>query len=302
MIKIILGLLLVSMFTEHVLAKDSQHFNNLEDAAVQQAQIYQRGGKAKPIMSTDGMVRFAYGQSMPQLTCTPSRICDVEMEPGENIIDVALGDNINWKWSSAKSREKGKTILHVVIQPVDNSLETNAIIYTDKRSYHLKLVSLVKEGSYLNHVGFYYPDNMVAHLEEENVKDVKEDDHYAEGQVLDTSVNIENLDFDYRIDGVTNIKPKRVFNDGGRVYIEMPKSISVEESPILLILDENNKVQVVNYRVKNDMDGKKVHYVVDKLFSKAELRLGQEKARITWLKKDAGFFKRLGRSLGLVKD
>jgi type IV secretion system protein VirB9 len=43
----------------------------------------------------------------------------------------------------------------------------------------------------------------------------------------------------------------------------------VTEAPPLFVLGKNGDAQLVNYRVKGDW------YIVDRLFSKAELRLGQ---------------------------
>lgn len=291
--------LLAMSFVMEAWAEDSpRQFNTFEDAAVAAAQEWQKGAKARPIMSSDGMVRFAYGQTMPKLTCSPTRACDVEMEPGEEVMQVVLGDSANWKWVPADSKENGKLVHHVVIQPLDNSLETNLIIMTSKRSYHIKLVAPKVEGAYLNRIGFYYPQDLVTNWTKSNEAALQAEVAETEGQVLDTAVSLDKLDFDYKIEGAKELRPKRVFNDGGRVYIEMPKGINAEESPILLLLDENNKVQVVNYRVKNDATEEQIHYVVDKLFRKAELRLGGQRVKITWTKKEPGFFRRMARRIG----
>jgi type IV secretion system protein VirB9 len=51
-------------------------------------------------------------------------------------------------------------------------------------------------------------------------------------------------------------------------YIEMPSYIKSSEVPALVVLDEHNKKQLVNYRYKN---GK---FIVDKIFDNAALVLG----------------------------
>lgn len=269
-----------------------ERYNELEDAAVAQAQEWQKGGKARPIMSSDGKVIFAYGQSMPKLTCSPTRACDVEMQAGEKAKKVILGDGVNWTWDSAGSVENGIEVQHVIFQPRDSNLESNVIITTDRRTYHIKLFSPRKEGVYLNRVGFYYPQELVSDWESKAgaVAEVKVNEE--EAKVMQGPVAAENLDFDYKVDGQTNFKPTQVFNDGGRVYLLMPNSIRAEESPVLVLLDEKNQAMVVNYRVLSDPVTKKTHYVVDKLFSKGELRLGSEKVTISWSKKTDGFWKK----------
>lgn len=273
-------------YSVSAIAFAGESYNDLEDAAVAQAKSWQKGGKARPLMSSDGMVRFAYGQSMPKLTCSPTRACDMETQPGEKVKKVILGDSANWSWLGAESVEHGVVIQHLVFQPRDSAVESNAIITTDRRTYHIKLYSPKTEGAYLNRIGFYYPEELVSDWNEKAGSIAAETEKIESKQVLDSAVDINKLDYNYLITGTAQFKPVRAFNDGGRVYIEMPKSIKAEESPILLLLDENNKVQVVNYRVKNDTETGKIHYVVDKLFTQAELRLDNQRVKITWQRKE----------------
>lgn len=263
-------------------------YNDLEDAAVAQAKIWQSGGKAHPIMSSDGKVIFAYGQSMPKLTCSPTRACDVEMQPTEKVKKIVLGDSVNWKWEAASSVERGQPVQHVVFQPLDGDVESNAIIFTDHRTYHIKLYAPKQEGAYLNRVGFYYPQDLVQSWDEQEGSVSAAQAKEERQNVLSTPVSIDKLDFDYRIEGSSDadFKPVRVFNDGERVYMEMPDSLRTGENPVLLLLDEKDQAMVVNYRREDDQDAKKIHYVVDKLFARCELRSGSLKVRITWKKRE----------------
>lgn len=268
----------------------AEQYNELEDAAVAQARIWQSGGKANPIMSSDGKIIFAYGQSMPKLTCSPTRACDVELQPGEKGKDVVLGDSVNWTWAGAESIENGKTVQHVVFQPHDSDLESNVIIMTDRRTYHIKLYAPKNAGIYLNRVGFYYPQDLVSawQASDDKAAEIKAKD--VKDNIMSRAVSPEKMDFNYKIEGNAAFKPLRVFNDGERVYMEMPDSLKSGENPMLMLLDENGKVMVVNYRREEDPDTGTIHYVVDKLFSQAELRLGPEKVRITAMKKNKSFW------------
>jgi type IV secretion system protein VirB9 len=284
-----LGLVLSFITAGQVFAA-GEKYNVVEDAAVAQAKIWQSGGRARPLMSSDGKVVFAYGQSMPKLTCSPTRACDVEMEPGEKVKKVILGDSANWTWSGAESVERGKIVAHVIFQPRDSDLESNVILTTDRRTYHIKLYAPKVEGAYLNRIGFYYPEDLVSSWAEKMGEDAaaiaKEDGL----RVMSTSVSPDKLAFDYRVDGDAEFKPLRVFNDGERVYMEMPDSLRLGENPVLMLIDEKGGAMVVNYRRQEDAETKKIHYVVDKLFSKAELRIGSEKVQISWKRKEKSFW------------
>lgn len=281
-------MLLVAGLLAAGMTSAGERYNELEDAAVAQAQAWQRGGKAHPIMSSDGKVIFAYGQSMPKLTCSPTRACDVEMQAGEKVKKVILGDGVNWTWNGAESVESGLTVQHVVFQPRDSGLESNVIITTDHRTYHIKLFAPKTDGVYLNRVGFYYPQELVSSWEEKAGETAAVKEKEDGFKVTSTPIAIDKLDFDYRIEGDADFRPVRVFNDGGRVYMEMPKGIRAEESPVLVLVDDKSNALVVNYRVEFDPDSQKTHYVVDKLFAKGELRIGDQKVQIAWKKKDKG--------------
>lgn len=267
-----------------------ERYNELEDAAIVQARAWQAGGKAKPLMSSDGKIIFAYGQSMPKLTCSPTRACDVEMEPNEKVKDVILGDQVNWSWLPSSSQERGKTVHHVVIQPRDKDLESNAIITTDRRTYHIKLYAPALEGAYINRMGFYYPSDMVTSWAEKAGKQAEAVEKEEGLRAMPRSVPIGDIDLDYRITGDADFKPTHVFNDGERVTMMMPRSIKTGEHPILIQIDEKGNGMVTNYRRELSTETGDVRYVVDKLFAKAELRRDGETVKISWKKKEKSFF------------
>lgn len=271
-----------------------EKYNDLDDAALAQAKIWQSGGKARAVMSSDGKIVFPFGQAMPKLTCSPSRACDVEMEPGEKTKKIILGDSANWTWDGAESIERNQTVQHIIFQPRDKEVESNVIITTDRRTYHIRLYSPSQEGAYLNRVGFYYPQELVASWAARMGQDEAKVRKDEEPNVFVQPVSPEKLAFDYELDGSADFKPIRVFNNGERTYLEMPSSLSHGENPILIMIDEKDKEMVINYRREIDPATSTIHYVVDKLFDKAELRRGTETVKISWKRKQKpGFFGRL---------
>lgn len=276
-------------------ANAAERYNVLQDAIEMQAKRWQSGDKAKPIMSSDGKVIFPFGQGMPKLTCSPTRACDIEMEPGETPRKVIVGDQVNWTWVAADSIENGKTVNHVVVQPRDSDLESNLIITTDRRSYHIKLYAPKNEGVYLNRVGFYYPEQLVSSWDSKMGNAVEEKAKEERGNAMPEPVSPEKLAFDYRIDGDADFKPIRVFNNGEQTYIAMPAEVRQGEYPILNLLDEDGKVMVTDYRRSVDQKTGTIHYVVAKLFHKAELHRGNEKIKIIWTRKEKSRFSFWGR-------
>jgi type IV secretion system protein VirB9 len=276
--------LLCLMLSMPAFASHNKKFLTLEKAAMEQAKKWQQTGTAKPIMSDEGKILYPFGQYLPTLTCAPLRACDIELEPGEMVTGKPLsGDSVRWKITKAESGTGESTITHIVVKPIDINIETNMIITTNKRTYHIRLFSSADEENYLNRVGFYYPED-IAHEWDTSAQLAKKSAQQKDKLVVSElqAVAVDQLDFAYQVKGKTPFTPVRVFNDGTRVFIQMPKAMFAAEAPILLLLDENDKPQIVNYRVKD------AYYIVDKLFDKAVLLVGesrgQQKVNITWNK------------------
>ncbi|MGE3692575.1 MAG: TrbG/VirB9 family P-type conjugative transfer protein, partial [Novosphingobium sp.] len=70
-------------------------------------------------------------------------------------------------------------------------------------------------------------------------------------------------------------RPLRAFDDGVRVFIEVPESIAQGELPPLFVIGAKVEAELVNYRVSGR------YMIVDRLFARAELRLGGRKGQQT---------------------
>jgi Conjugal transfer protein/Phage integrase, N-terminal SAM-like domain len=71
--------------------------------------------------------------------------------------------------------------------------------------------------------------------------------------------------------GNEHIRPLRVFDDGEKTYLQMPAEMRNREAPVLLIVGNDGKGEVTNYRVQHQT------YIVDRLFDRANLVLGAGK-------------------------
>lgn len=241
-----------------------------------------RNGKTdgvKPIPSVDGSVRFIYGTSLPLISCAVLQVTDIELEPGEAVQSVHLGDKARWELTPAVTGSGADEIIHIVVKPLQSKLKTSLILTTNRRTYHMTLKSYIN--TFMPKVSFIYPDNlmekwMAKKMEEKKVQKVKEDKLKIPG----TNQRIDELDFEYDISGNGQWKPIRVYNNGINTIIDMPKKMINGEAPSLLVLRKKTGEEVLaNYRIHN------TKYIVDTVFDKAILIAGvgrtQEKIVIT---------------------
>lgn len=236
-----------------------------------------------PTYKTAGEVLYPYNEGPePVVDCAPLRTTDIQLQPGETITDVAMGDSERWMATPASSGDPRNPVPHLAVKPQLPGIATNLTIYTTKHIYHLLLRS---RGRAMQEVEFYYPDEVVAAMKdadaaaakakEQTTADPPGDD--TTGGVIKVSINPGQLNFSYTIAGPNvPFRPIRAFDDGSHVYIQMPPGMKTSEAPALLI-EASGGTQMVNYRVEGN------YYVVDRLFQQAVMisGVGREQDRIT---------------------
>lgn len=219
-----------------------------------------------------------------QVTARPGRITDIALQPGEMLSaagGVAAGDTARWIIGESESGAGPTRRVHVLVKPVDPGLETNLVIATDRRSYHLELRST--GAAYMATVSWRYSETELIALNGAVAPVVPAFAPIAR-PTPSPEPDLTKLNFGYRIEGRAPFRPIRVFDDGRRTVIDFPLSIAAGEMPPLFVLnDKRNAAELVNYRVQ----GRRI--VVDRLFQAAELRLGAERkqAVVRLLREDA---------------
>jgi type IV secretion system protein VirB9 len=248
---------------------------------------FQETGKA-PVVRKPGFVVFPYGERQPILYCKPLRICDIELEAGEGVLNIALGDSERWIASKMESGPEDGRRAHVVVKPTEFDLSTNLVITTDRRVYHLGLISTLEEDDgYFRSVRFYYPQDTVQRWSDAADAAREGARREREREVAQLPlVSPEGLNFGYRIDGDrVPWRPVQAFDDGTRVFIQMPGAMSATEAPALFVVTGEKDQALVNYRLRGR------YFVVDKLFAEASLVLGvgrkQERVTVSRLSRDS---------------
>lgn len=246
-------------------AKDVVLPSNAKEAlAVGQAWMSE---KHTPAPGKDGRVLYTYGAGLPTIVCAPLRVCVVELESGERLIgEPHIGDAVRWIIAPAGTGQGDGLTPMIVLKPKQAGLDTNLLLTTDRRAYYLRLISKPEE--YLARVAFAYPEDEAkkwqVHLAGEEQRRKAERD----AAQLSPVDSLENLYFDYRIEGVDlHIRPVRVVDDGKKTFIQMTPDAASREAPVLVVVGPDGP-EMVNYRVKGDM------YIVDRLFERGALILG----------------------------
>ena len=77
-----------------------------------------------------------------EIYCQPYRVTDIQLEPGEQVIEMPfLSESKDWEIGAGVSRVGGIDTQHFFLKPEYSGLESSFIIITDKRVYHLMLKS-----------------------------------------------------------------------------------------------------------------------------------------------------------------
>ena len=216
-----------------------------------------RQGNEPPALHDGITTRFPFdADTAPIVLCKPLRVTEILLAPGESVENAAAGDTERWLIQPVEGR--------VLVKPKAPGIETNLIILTPRHAYHLTLKSGAK---YMPRAAFYYPKEIVA--AEANRKAQLE----RRARQTSTPTPLAKLNFGYAVSGPdVPWKPVQAFDDGERIYIEMPEKLMASDAPTLMVTADGVDA-LVNYQVKGR------YYIVDRLFNRAVLVSGTGKDR-----------------------
>jgi type IV secretion system protein TrbG len=207
---------------------------------------------------SEGTIYLAYA--------APGLVTDIVLQPGESLVAVASGDTARWVIGDTTSGSGETKQTHLLVKPFSGGLVTNLVVTTDRRTYHVRLVST--SATALSSMRWTYPQDELLALRR------KAEAERAAAPVA-TGLSVETLHFNYAISGDKPVwRPLRAFDDGQRTYVEFPASLASSEAPPMFLVDRDGKAELVNYRLSGR------YYIVDRIFDAAELRLGLKKQQI----------------------
>ena len=202
-----------------------------------------RGTTGLVTRGADGKVIFLFGEVQPSVVCSPLEVCDIELQAGEVVRDVLVGDTVRWKVEPATSGAVGGQAIHLIVKPSEPGLVTSMVVTTSRRTYHIQLKSAAKQ--YMARVGFEYPEDVGRQLADINAR-------LGADTVPGAGVPAEQLNFGYSVSGNASWRPTRVYSDGVKTYIQFPSSLSGQDAPVLFVVSGGQN-RIVNYRLKGDM-------------------------------------------------
>lgn len=202
-----------------------------------------QSGQGVVTRGPDGRVVFLFGEVQPSVVCSPLQVCDIELQAGEIVRDVLLGDTVRWKVEPATSGEPGGQAVHLIVKPAKSGLVTSMVVTTSRRTYHIQLKS--HHSQYMARVGFEYPEDVNARFAEINA-------HIEASIVPGAGVPADQLDFGFRMTGSARWRPTRIYSDGLKTYIQFPGSLSGQDAPVLFVVTGGEN-RIVNYRMNGTM-------------------------------------------------
>jgi P-type conjugative transfer protein TrbG len=232
-------------------------------------------------------VQFRFGESLPTIVAAVLNVTDIELQPGEIVTHINLGDSTRWTVESAISGSGVNQVQHLIIKPRDIGLSTSLIVTTDRRTYHLLLVS--DQNSFMHDVTFLYegPAPAVAVVAPSPTprKVVKADPprrrKRSSGKQVVSRDPSDDADENYVISGKPSWCPVSAYSKDGHTYIQMPASMRHREAPVLFEDKRSGwfhrSKDLVNYRVHGRW------YVCDRVLDSATLvsGVGSAQERVT---------------------
>ena len=236
---------------------------------------YTRTGTLKTI-HTAGWTTYPYtANSKPIMACQPLRLCVVQLEAGEQLNSVNVGDSVHWRVGEFMTGKGSSGTVSITIKPTVVQAATDLIISTDKRTYNIGLMS--KKGVIPSILRFYYPEetlkNTVLAAQKQQQTGMKDQEVLTQS-VEKTKIDLNHVSFNYQMSGDSPVwKPVRVFDDTDKTFIQLPAMSTRFDLPVLY-LSKQGKLSMVNYRYQSP------YFIVDGLFQKAWLISGKGSEKV----------------------
>jgi len=212
-----------------------------------------------------------------EIWTAPLRVTTLTLGEGETLVSKAAGDTVRWQIGEVASGTGAARRTHVLLKPLERGLETNLVLTTNRRVYLLDLKSGAAD-AFNAAVAWdeVEPAGSGAGPETDVDEPIGADPLVTPKGPLDARYRIEPQGRRARW------TPSSVFNDGLRTFIAFDADLQVDEAPVLFVLAPDGEAQMVNYRQQGGL------FVVDRLFDRAELRLGDRRPQVVRILRLAG--------------
>jgi type IV secretion system protein TrbG len=206
-----------------------------------------------------------------EIWTAPLRITTISLELGETITNKASGDTERWMIGDTTSGTGATLQTHILVKPYRAAIATNMVVTTNRRVYFLSLRAADSADAFNSAVTWTHPQALP------NSGAQTAGAPLAIAGPLSRTASIDGLNQNYRIKAGWRRPPwtpVSVSDDGRQTFITFPESLGSTEAPPLFVTGVTGDAQMVNWRKQGNV------YVVDRLFQKAELRLGGANPRV----------------------
>jgi type IV secretion system protein TrbG len=229
-----------------------------------------------PWAFANGIIVLTYDPgSIYHIDTMPGRLTDLQLQPGEALVSVTGADTERWKVEESASGEGTAKRAHILVKPLRAGLTTNMVITTSKRAYHLDVIS--GDATYLTAISWHYPEDAQRRWDQEE-RSRKPQDPLA-SLINHAVIRYTNYTIRTRTILPPSWMPIEVFDDQEKTFIKFPPTLKTGEAPVLYVVSPQGDPQLVNYHPRGD------YYIVDRLFDKAELRVGEGKHRVVTIER-----------------
>lgn len=196
----------------------------------------------------------------------------IQFADGENIVDVAVGDDQAWKIVPRGN--------HLFIKPQATKADTNVTVVTDRRTYQFALVvqprrmsdsTAWSDPNLIFSLSFRYPEDEAAQLVKTETKAaVKARLNEVKAKLTDATKAGQN--FDYWVAGSEEISPTAARDDGRFIYLTFSNN---RDMPAVYSVDAKGNEALINTNV---IDGNTI--VIQRLVPSLILRKGNAVASV----------------------
>ncbi len=178
----------------------------------------------------------------------------IELEEGEKIQTVSIGDSTAWLINPSGNR--------LFLKPIEQNAMTNMTVITDKRSYlfelHAEETQDIRDKNMVFSYRFVYPQADTSAIDYGNEFE----------EFPDIEKHPEKFNFNYSIRGSSVIEPIRIFDNGEFTYFEFrDKNADV---PAFFRVDSAGNEELINFRKRGN------YIVVERVTSRFTLRRGPD--------------------------
>lgn len=208
-----------------------------------------------PEDSVDDCTYFDYhAGTVNQIFTYPNYITDIVLQPGETLQRISVGDRQRWIIETYYDDIKEQN--HIYIRPIQEGIESNMIIATDRHHYQLALATSF---SYNPIVAWNYPGETV----------------YTSSREKTLTMEVESVDklnFSYAVSKKHRYDwmPRYVFDDGFNTYLSIDPDEFESINPAVFTRNRLGNIILVDYQKING------NIVIRDVFDNLELHVRDE--------------------------